>query len=217
MTTINPTVAGTPAATRRSPWRMLAPMALDLVVPMSAYYLMHWQGYSDFAALLGGMIAAAAIVGIGMIRARRVDGFAMIILAGFAIGLAGAMVSGDARLMIVRDSFGTASVGIAFLVSALIGRPLIYAAARRAVGTTDPAHVAAMEAAYNTDPWVRRMHARLTMLWGTALTGEAVARIVLAYQLPVSTMAWLSTVLMAATVGACAVITMRVVKRLRTA
>ncbi|QLY33063.1 VC0807 family protein [Nocardia huaxiensis] len=214
-------VAAAPAATtrpaRRSPWRMLAPMAFDIAVPMTAYYLMHWQGYSDFTALLAGALASAALVVAGVIRARRIDGFALIILAGFAIGLVGAMLSGDARLMIIRESFGTGVVGIAFLISAVIGKPLTYAAARRAIGTTDAAHLPVLERAYRTDASVRRTHANLSILWGAGLFGEALVRSVLAYQLPIPTMAWLSTVLMAATMGGCGVITMRTVKRLRKA
>ncbi|WP_067535348.1 VC0807 family protein [Nocardia crassostreae] len=208
-------IAGSAAPGRPSLLRMLAPIIRDLAVPVAAYFALKALGYSDFLALLLGAVCSALIVVVEVIRARRIDPLAAIVLGGFVIGLIGSMISGDARTLVIRDSFGTAAVGLAFLISALISRPLTYAAARKFLATTDPAHLPAMEEAYRTVAAVSRAHLRLSVMWGAGLLGEAVLRIVLAYRLSVSTMAWLSSVLMVATMSVLMTINIRAVKKLR--
>ncbi|WP_067824163.1 VC0807 family protein [Nocardia inohanensis] len=214
MTSTDTTVTTAPNTPARPELRkMLAPIARDILVPMAAYYALHAAGCSDFVALLAGAVASGVIVAAGVVRARKLDLFAAIVLGGFAIGLIGSMISGDARMMIVRDSFGTAAVGAAFLIATLLGKPLTYQAVRKALAGT--ARAAEIEQAYRTNAVVRRVHTRLSALWGAGLLAESATRIVLAYQLPVSTMAWLSSVLMAGTVTVLTVITIRTVKAMR--
>ncbi|MEV6069204.1 VC0807 family protein [Nocardia sp. NPDC052001] len=196
--------------------RMLAPIARDIAIPMAAYFLLHWLGYSDFAALLGGAVASAATVLIPAVKARKLDPIAVIVLIGFVVGLVGSLISGDPRIMIVRDSFGTAAIGLAFLVSALIGKPLTYAAVRKALAGA-PEKLAAVEHAFETNPTARRTHINIALLWGAGLFGEAAVRVVLAYQLPISTMVWLSTVLMVSVITVLMVITARTIKTMRKA
>ncbi|WP_067566475.1 VC0807 family protein [Nocardia acidivorans] len=214
MTAIDTTQAAPRAAARPGIRRMLAPIARDIAIPMAVYFGLHWMGYSDFTALLGGAVASAAIVLIPAVRARRLDPIAAIVLIGFVIGLVGSLISGDPRIMIVRDSVGTAGLGLAFLISAVIGKPLTYAAMRKALAGA-PERLAEIETSYRTEPSVRRTHRGIAMLWGAGLSGEAALRIVLAYQLPISTMAWLSSVLMVGTIAVLMVITARTVKHLR--
>lgn len=204
----------TPAAAqgRTNMLRMLAPTARDVAVPLAAYFALHWAGYSDFAALLAGALVSGAMVIYQVIKARRIDALSAIILVGFAFGLVASFISGDARLMIVRDSISTAAIGLAFLGSALIGKPLTYGAALKAFAASDPAKAAAMQESYRTVPAVRKIHLALASVWGVGLLAEAGVRVVLAYQLPVHTMAWLSTVLMIGTFGTLFLITGRTIK-----
>lgn len=200
-------------ATRPPLVRMLAPIARDIAVPIAAYYTLHALGYSDFIALLAGAVCSAAIVIFEAVRARKVDLFAAIVLGGFVVGLVGALLSGDARMVIVRDSFGTLLVGSAFLITALIGKPLTYTAAQKALSAS--AHLQVMQDAYRTNAAVRRLHSLLSIAWGIALIGEAGLRIVLAYTLPVSTMAWLSSVLMIGTFSIMGLVTAKGIKRIK--
>ncbi|MFE6859657.1 VC0807 family protein [Nocardia sp. NPDC057668] len=214
MTTTAPAVTAPQGKTDRpSLVSMLAPIARDIAIPVAAYYALHALGYSDLVALLGGALCSAAIVVFGAVRARQVDLFAGVVLGGFLVGLAGALVSGDARMVIVRESFGTVVVGAAFLISALIGKPLTYAAARKAFAASPHLHV--MEEAYRTNPAVRRLHSTLALAWGIALVSESALRIVLAYRLPVSTMAWLSSVLMIGVMSIMGVVSFLVIKLIK--
>ncbi|WP_067687558.1 VC0807 family protein [Nocardia jejuensis] len=206
---------GTQTGNRMQVLRMLAPTIRDIAVPVVAYFGLHALGASDFTALLAGAVVSGVMVLTGVIQARKIDAMGVIVLGGFAVGLIGSLISGDARTLIVRDSFGTAVVGLAFLISAMLGKPLTYAAIRKTLAATDPAKLAVVEQTYRTNPAARRLHVVSTVLWGVALTGEAALRVVLAYQLPVHTMAWLSSVLMVGTISVMVVVTAQIVKRLK--
>ncbi|MEC3916317.1 VC0807 family protein [Nocardia sp. CDC160] len=199
------------AETRPNLLRMLAPTLRDIAVPLAAYYGLHWAGYSDFAALLAGGLVSGVMVLVEVVRARRIDAMSALILAGFAFGIVSSLISGDARMMIVRDSLTTAVIGLAFAVSALFGKPLTYVAARKAF-SGNPRKLAEMEYKFNNIPMVRRTHNRIAAMWGVGMIGESVVRVVLAYQLPIHTMAWLSSVLMIGTTATLMLITVRTIK-----
>jgi hypothetical protein len=118
----------------------------------------------------------------------------------------------NTRLVVLKASLTSAVLGAAFLISCLVGKPLTYLAYRRAIGG-DPAAVAALEAQYEETPRVRNMMRSMSMIWGVGLLAEAVVRAVLAYQLPVSTMVGLSTVLTIGTIALLMVITVQWAKR----
>ncbi|MEU0874808.1 VC0807 family protein [Nocardia brasiliensis] len=193
--------------------RLLAPIARDIAVPVGAYFVMHRLGYSDFAGLLAGTVLSGAMVLVEAIRHRRLELFSAILLSVFTFGLVTSLISGDPRMMIVKDSAGTLLIGLAFLISALVGKPLTYLAARKAAVAGGPARVAALEAVYRDNAAKRRMFAMLAVLWGAGLVAEAMIRVVLAYRLPVPTMAWLSPVLMVAVIVPLLAVTVVLRKR----
>ncbi|MGV9662797.1 VC0807 family protein [Nocardia niigatensis] len=202
------------AETRPNLLRMLAPTIRDIAVPLAAYYFLHAAGYSDFSALLAGAVISGVMVLVEVVRARRVDAMSALILAGFVFGIVSSLISGDARMIIVRDSLTTAVIGLAFGISAVLGKPLTYVAARKAFSGS-PQKLADMEYKFTTIPMVRRLHNRISGMWGVGLIGESVLRVVLAYRLPIHTMAWLSSVLMIGITVVLMAITVRTVKRVK--
>ncbi|WP_069166674.1 VC0807 family protein [Nocardia altamirensis] len=195
------------------PLHLLASIGRDVAIPVGAYFGMHALGYSDFAGLLAGTVLSGALLLVETIRSRRLEALPAIILAVFVFGLAASFISGDPRMLIAKDSAGTALIGSAFLISILVGKPLTYLAARKMATAGGPARLAGLEDAYRTEATTRRTFRVLAMMWGGGLIAEAVVRVVLAYQLPIHTMAWLSPVLMVATIVPLTVITARVAKR----
>ncbi|MFR9768060.1 VC0807 family protein [Nocardia sp. SC052] len=194
--------------------KLFAPVARDILVPIAAYFVLHALGCSDFMALLAGALASAATVLVEVARNRRIDLFAGMVLGGFVIGLIGSLLSGDARTLMVQQSVVTAGIGVTILIGLFFGKPLTYYAARRVMATGD---LAVIEHTYRTNGLARRTHVRLSALWGVGLVVEAATRIVLVYRLSVPTMAWLSTVLMTATLTVLVVVTVRMVERMRKA
>jgi hypothetical protein len=56
------------------------------------------------------------------IRERTLNLFATVMLIVFGLGLLLTFVSGDPRFLLVKESFVTGAAGIAFLVTAAVGR-----------------------------------------------------------------------------------------------
>ncbi|MFG1791280.1 VC0807 family protein [Nocardia sp. NPDC049149] len=195
------------------PLHLLASIGRDVAIPVGAYFGMHALGFSDFAGLLAGTVLSGALLLVETIRSRRLEALPAIILAVFVFGLVASFISGDPRMLIAKDSAGTALIGLAFVISILVGKPLTYLAARKMATAGGPARLAGLEDAYRTEPATRRTFRVLAMMWGGGLITEAAVRVVLAYQLPIHTMAWLSPVLMVATIVPLTVITARVAKR----
>lgn len=188
---------------------LLPTLVRDVGLPTIAYYLLHWNGASDFTALLAGAVVSGVMLVIEAIKARKLEVFSAFMLCIFAAGLVASVISGDARMMIVKDSFVTAAVGLAFGISALTAKPLIYFAARKS--HPEPA---AFDAAYWAAPLMRSRFKMMSAVWGVGFLAEAAVRVVLAYQLPVSTMVWLSHVLMFGTIGLMVLITVKWGKRM---
>ncbi|HWE92241.1 MAG TPA: VC0807 family protein, partial [Pseudonocardiaceae bacterium] len=188
---------------------LLPSLVRDIGAPTAAYYGLHALGVSDWGALLAGALVSGCLLVAEAIKARRLEIFSGFMLGVFTIGLLSALVSGDPRFLIVKDSFGTGLLAAAFLISAVIGKPLVYYAARRFAGE----RAAEMEARYAASPGMRRGVRLSSVIWGVGLLTEAIVRIPLAYSLPVSTMAGLSQVLMIGTIGTLMTVNIVVMRR----
>ncbi|CAM5407609.1 VC0807 family protein [Kitasatospora aureofaciens] len=185
----------------------LRPLVLDVVAPLAGYYLLHSAcGLSEFAALAWSSAFSAGRTVLGLLRERRLNLWSSLMLVVNLAGLALTFVTGDARMMIAKDGLLSGSVALAILASALIGRPVMTPMLMPFVtkGKRDRA-AAWQRLAEGRAAASRAFHRQERVfagIWGGALLTECAARVVGAFTLPVSTMAWLSTVfLIGAIVG----------------
>ncbi|MEU3465304.1 VC0807 family protein [Streptomyces sp. NPDC006733] len=190
---------------------MARPLVLDIAVPLGSYYLLRdGFGVGLVPALLLSSVVPGVRTVVGAVRDRSFNGLAGIILAVNLVGIVLSFVTGDARLMIVKDSALSSVVGLSVLVAAATGKPLMSAGLKPFMTKGRAANVRAWDRLTAVDPRFRRAEVLFSVIWGACLLAECVARIVLAFVLPVSTMVWLSTVLLigsillAAVVGAIA-------------
>jgi hypothetical protein len=179
----------------------LAGLACDIGLPLVGYYALHGFGASDWTALLVATAAAGArLVWVALWR-RRVTWFAAIMLAVFGAGTILAVTGGDARMLLLKDSIGTAMLGSVFLLSLLGDHPLTLAAAE----TWQPSRAAHLGELYRSEPAGRRAFRVSAFGWGAGLLAESVVRVPLVYLLPVDVMVGLSTALMIAAMVAIAI------------
>ena len=164
----------------------------DVGAPLVGYYALHLLGASDWVALLVATLTAGLRLVWVAVRSREITWFAAVMLAVFGLGLALAFVGGDPRFLLVKDSFGTALVGLVFLASLFFGKPLTLSAFQ----TWQPREAAEMHGFYRTLPPIRRMFRRSAVVWGIGLLLEAIVRIPLIYLLPIDVMVGLSTAMM---------------------
>ncbi|MEE1786845.1 hypothetical protein PUR71_28660 [Streptomyces sp. SP17BM10] len=175
------------------------PLLLDVAAPLAGYYLLHSAfGMSEFAALAWSSAVPAARTVFGLLRERTLNLWAALMLAVNLAGLALTFLTGDARMMLAKDGLLSGSVAVAILVSALVGKPVMTPVLMPFLTKGDHARAAAWQRLVEGRAAASRSfhrHERLfSAIWGTALLGECAARVIGAFTLPVSTMAWLSTV-----------------------
>ncbi|MCK7626657.1 hypothetical protein MUU72_26740 [Streptomyces sp. RS10V-4] len=176
--------------------KSLVPLVVDAGIPMAAYYVLSSGfGLGDVAALAWSSVVPAVRTVWGLVRDRSVNGLALLMLVVNVVGLATSTVTGDARLMMAKDSAVSSVTGIALLVSLRSRRPLMTAGLKPWVTKGGAAGDAAWERLRGRGGRFRRLERRFTAIWGSALLAECVVRVVLVYVLPVHVMVWLGTVL----------------------
>ncbi|TXS66610.1 hypothetical protein EAO69_28570 [Streptomyces sp. me109] len=194
---------GPRAATRRH----FLPLVVDVAVPIGSYYLLKSGfGMSTMAALGWSSVVPAVRTVWSVVRERRVNALAALILFVNVAGLLLSLVAGDPRLMLAKDSGVSSVIGIGVLVSVMAGRPMMTTAMKPFVTKGDPARTAAWERLIGGSERFRRFERTFSLVWGVALLGECVVRIVGAYTLPVDTMVWLGTVVMIGTMALAMVV-----------
>ncbi|MFD7589767.1 VC0807 family protein [Kitasatospora sp. NPDC059811] len=189
----------------------LRPLAIDVVAPLAGYYLLHSVcDLSVFAALAWSSAIPAARTVLGLLRERRLNLWAALMLAVNLAGLALTFVTGDARLMIAKDGGLSGTVALAVLISALIGRsvmtPVLMPFLTKGKRDRAAAWQRLVEGRAAGSRAFRRHERVFAGVWGTALLADCVARVVGAFTLPVATMAWLSTVFMIGAIAAGAML-----------
>lgn len=137
---------------------------------------------------------------------RTVNALAALILVVNVVGLALSVVTGDARLMLVKDSAVSSTVGIGVLVALLFGRPLMSAGLKPWITKGEPARTAAWDRLSVASARFRRAEKAFSLIWGTALLAECVTRVIAVYSVPVDTMVWFGNVIMGVFVAAAVVV-----------
>ncbi|QKG24727.1 VC0807 family protein [Actinomadura verrucosospora] len=187
--------------------RVLAPLAVDVALPLGVYYLAHkGLGMDLVASLALSSVVPAVRTVAGAVRDRSVNGLAALMLAVNAAGIALSFLTGDPRLMIAKDSGISSVIGLVILVSAFGSRPLMSAGLKPFLTKGDAAREAAWDRLSSGASRFRALERRFTMVWGLALLAECAARIAGAYTVPVETMAWLGTVMLVGAIGLGAVV-----------
>src|SRR5580700_5059237 len=127
-----------PTRNRSRLWSAAKIVVFDVAGPLVAYQMLRSAGLSAVSALvLSGVLPGVAVLS-GLIRHRRLDAVGVLVLAGIAVGTVLGLVSGNARLVLVKGSVPTAVFGLLFLGSLWSHRPLIFRFALEFMGPDTP-------------------------------------------------------------------------------
>jgi intracellular septation protein A len=153
-------------------------IALNIFLPYAAYMLLKRAGQSDTRALILSAAVPAAVALASLVQRRRINGLSLLVILATALSLGATLLSGSAWFALIRPSFVTGSIALAFLGSLALERPALFYLAR---DTTCQTAEAAREFEANWASAVfRRSMRRLTIVWAAFLGGEALLRAVLA-------------------------------------
>jgi hypothetical protein len=174
----------------------LRPLVIDVGIPLGSYYLLHSAfGLSVWLSLALSSIGPAVRSVAGLATQGRLNRLALLMLAVNLAGIVVSLLTGDPRSMIAKDSLVSSVIGIAILVSAATGRPLMSAALKPFLTKGRPDRAAAWDRLAASCARFRRLERLFSAIWGLALLADCTARVAGAYTLPVGVMVWLGTVL----------------------
>jgi hypothetical protein len=197
----------------------IARVALDAVVnvvlPYVAYRLAQ-PALGDVHALLISMLPPIVWSVAEFARSRRIDALSIVILAGIALSLLAFLGGGSVRILQLRENIVSGAFGLAFLVSAAVGRPLIYELARAGMQRSSAAEAASF-AQRQSNAHVRRTMMVMTIVWGAGLVVQTALACVLVFQLPIATYLLVSPILGYGAVGVLGLWTFWFARRARAA
>lgn len=165
-------------------WEVIRTLLINALAPYLIYMLLKGQ-VSDFAALVCSAIPPLLESIWSLVKRRRMDVMAVLVLGGIVLSLLMMLVGGNARLLLVRESLITGLIGLLFLGSLLLPRPLIFYLAREMNGGDRPENSGLWEKRWQHANWFRRGMRLMTLIWGLGTVLEAVVRIWMAETLPI--------------------------------
>jgi len=164
---------------------------VKLVLELVFNFLLPFLIYSYVTGRLGParalMIASAPPIAwsiVGFIRQRKIDVISVLVLAGIALSLLAFAGGGGVKVLQLRENLVSGLVGLVFLGSAAIGRPLIYQLSRAGARRRGAESIAAVEA-LRDDPGFRGAMTVATLVWGFGLTAVCAVNCALVFALSI--------------------------------
>lgn len=193
---------------------LLPTLVVNGLLPYLLFQVLSSRGVTTVQALAATSVFPIAWTLVGWARTRRLDPIGILSLVLIAIGLATSLATGSARLYLVRESFLTGTLGLAFLVTLLLPRPALFWLGSSFATGGDPARLAWWNGLWQYALF-RRGIRLMTAVWGVALVAEASVRVVLALTVSPATVLAVSPVLALGTTALLLIWTFRYGARMR--
>lgn len=163
--------------------RLLLELVVNFLLPWLCYRWgkPHW---GEMGGLLLSAVPPLLWSGWELWRDRRVDALSMMVLLGIALSLAAMALGGSEKMLLLRESLLSGLFGVAFLLSLLLPRPLVFYLARATIERRHEEGRARCEQLWQQAQFRRGMRA-MTALWGCGLVLEMLLRSWLAWHWPV--------------------------------
>ncbi len=159
-------------------------LVVNLLLPWLAYRLAlpHW---GELGALYASAVPPVVWSLVEFARTRRVDALSILVLLGIVLSIVLMALGGSPRLLLMRESMASGAIGVVFLVSLVLRRPLTFYLARATVARKEEGGAERFEALWKERPALRRSVRLMTAVWGLGLAGENALRAWLAWHWPV--------------------------------
>jgi hypothetical protein len=115
---------------------------------------------------------------------RRVDALSALVVTGIALSLLAMLGGGGVRFLQLREKLVTGVIGLAFLGSAMVGKPLIYELARATRRRKSEQEAQEFEA-LQVHAAFRRTMTVMTLVWGLGLLLDVAVSVVLVFMLSI--------------------------------
>ncbi|MEU6559667.1 VC0807 family protein [Nocardia nova] len=161
------------------------PAAATAIVCASVTIAAAETGHSDAVSIaVGSILLTIAVTVTLLVRPRRLDAFAVLVLVESVAAVVLTSISTDPRFILARPSIYTAIAGVYVLGTATAARPFMMQVSKAAAAGGDPVRAQAFERAGRESLRFRRAEQAMTIGLGVVLLVEAVLRVVTVYSRP---------------------------------
>jgi uncharacterized membrane protein len=140
--------------------------------------------FGDKWALIASALPPLLWSGVELARTRRLDAISVTVVSGILLTVGATFLGGSVRLIQIRDALVTGAIGVMFLGTLLLEKPMIFYLAR----ATMARHTAQGEAEFEAmwlRPGVPRVFRVLTAVWGVGLILQTAVMCYLAWIWPI--------------------------------
>ncbi|MGF6260161.1 hypothetical protein OKW49_001062 [Paraburkholderia youngii] len=159
----------------KSRLRYLSALLVNLALPLLVYRLAfpHW---GQTGALAASALPLIAWMTVDLLRYRHFDALSALVLAGVLPALATSLVFSDARLLLIEDPMVSGFIGITFLASLTLRKPMVFYLARSTMSREDHRSVEVFERHWRDRPMLSTYIRLMTLVWGIGMIGENIVR-----------------------------------------
>jgi hypothetical protein len=182
-------------------------LGLNLVAPIVVYYALHSTGVDNVAALSVAAIPPGLGAAVRIVRERKVDWLAVMVVASMLTAIGVSFTTGSPRFLLAKDGWLMGMWGGWFLLSVRAERPAAFLFTRPILESRKAFTVESWDSLWGRVPAFRRIWRTSTVMWGLGLLVDAVVRVTMAYTLPVAVVPGLGGALYPATFVILQVIT----------
>jgi uncharacterized membrane protein len=172
---------------------MAVELAVNLIGPWAVFELLDSR-FGDTNALIASALPPLIWSMIQLAHSRRVDALSALVVAGILLTVVVTLFGGSPRLLQIRENAVTGLIGVVFLATIAMKRPLIYHLACATFARQSPEAARQLEALAATPQGVLFFR-RLTLLWGIGLIAQTVVLVWLAFVWPINRFLLLSPVI----------------------
>ncbi|NML32228.1 VC0807 family protein [Paraburkholderia antibiotica] len=162
----------------------LLELVVNFLLPWLAYRLAR-PHVGETGALIASAVPPLVWSAIELVRFRRVDALSAMVIVGIVLSIGAMALGGSPRMLLLRESLVSGAVGVAFLLSLPMRRPLIFYLARATVAREMEGGAAHFEALWRERPGLASAMRMMTLVWGVGLTAETALRAWMALTWPI--------------------------------
>lgn len=163
--------------------RYLSALLVNVAFPWLAYRFA-FSYYGQFGAVVASALPLIAWMSWDLLRHRHFDALSAIVLVGIVLSLIAMAAGGSTRLRALEDPMVSGMIGISFLVSLALPRPLVFYLGRSTKAREDHRSVEDYEKHWRERPVLVAYIRLMTLVWGLGMTGENVVRSLIIWHWP---------------------------------
>jgi hypothetical protein len=173
----------TAAPSMKARLRYVSALIVNLALPWLAYRLA-FPHYGQLGALVASALPLIAWMIWDLVRHRHFDALSAIVLVGIVLSLIVMAAGGGSRMRALEDPMISGMIGLSFLVSLALPRPLVFYLGRSTRAREDHRSVESYEKHWRERPVLAAYIRLMTLVWGLGMTGENILRSLIIWQWP---------------------------------